>query len=135
MAKQVSNPEYSVRNTTNKQIGKKLKERRKLLKMTQQKLANEVGCTFQQIQKYEAGLNNISPSILLKLCEVLNCSPYYFFSNFHFSDNNNIDNSNIKTNLTLDDIELQLILKFRQLPNIHIKQSIINLLQNIITME
>ena len=131
----MDNPKYIVKNTTNKQIGQKLKERRKSLHMTQKNLSDKIGCTFQQIQKYEAGINNISLPTFLKLCEVLQCKPQYFFSNLHFSDSNNTnDNYAEKTNLILDNIELQLILKFRQLPNHQIKHTIVSLLQDIIAI-
>lgn len=130
-----NNPKYNLNNDTNKHIGQKLKARRKFLNMTQKNLAEKVGCTFQQIQKYEAGINNISFPVLLKLCDVLDCNPYYFFNNFHLSDSHPLtNNSDIKTNVQLDNMELQLILKFRQLPNIQIKQTIITLLDNIMNL-
>ena len=134
-----NNPKYNLEDSTNKKIGRKLKERRKFLNLTQKKLAEKIGCTFQQIQKYEAGINNISLPVLLKLCEVLKCNPHYFFSNFHFSDsqpinNNYLNDYNIKTNLLLDDMELQLVLKFRQLPNDQIKLTIVTLLRNIMDL-
>ncbi|MBR1944520.1 MAG: helix-turn-helix transcriptional regulator [Alphaproteobacteria bacterium] len=134
---QDNNPKYKLDNNENKQIGQKLKSRRKFLKMTQANLASKIGCTFQQIQKYESGINNISLNVLLKLCEVLKCNPNYFFSNFGLSDsisNNNCDND-MKTNMQLDNTELQIILRLRQINSNNIKNSIVNLLQNIIDLQ
>lgn len=129
------NPQYKTNNNTNTQIGKKLRERRKLLNMTQSALANKIGCTFQQIQKYEAGINNISLPVLLKLCEVLECTPDYFFHTFYLSDSISHNNNDIKINVQLDNMELQLILKLRQIPNnCQLKQCIVTLLQNIIDL-
>ena len=132
-----NNPQYKLDNNTNKHIGQKLRERRKSLKMTQTYLASKVGCTFQQIQKYEAGINNISLQVLLKLCEILKCTPDYFFMNLYLSDSvsNNNHNNDMKINMQLDHEELQLIVKLRQISNNkQLKQCIVNLLQNIIDL-
>lgn len=48
------------------EMGKKLYFLRKLQGITQQNLANELGVSFQQIQKYERGENNIPPNKLYK---------------------------------------------------------------------
>jgi transcriptional regulator with XRE-family HTH domain len=60
-------------------IGRRLKRRRSLMGLSQQKLAVSVGLTFQQIQKYEKGVNRISASRLYQLSHILNVSPAYFF--------------------------------------------------------
>ena len=130
-----NNPKYTLNNDTNKHVGQKLKARRKFLNMTQKQLAEKIGCTFQQIQKYEAGINNMSLQVLLKLCDILKCNPHYFFSNFYLSDSHSSNSDdNFKTNIELDNNELQLILKFRQLPNMQMKQTIITLLDNIMNL-
>ncbi len=60
-------------------VGRQLRNRRKLLGMTQQKLANTVGIRFQQIQKYESGANRVSASRLWDLSRALNVPVTYFF--------------------------------------------------------
>ena len=47
---------------TDLHVGKRLRRRRRLLGMTQQDLASQVGVRFQQIQKYECGANRITAS-------------------------------------------------------------------------
>lgn len=127
-----NNPKYSLQDSTNKKIGKRLKDRRKFLNMTQKDLAEKIGCTFQQIQKYEAGINNISMQILLKLCKILNCTPHYFFGNLCLYDSQSCMDSDVQTSVLLNNLELQLVLKFRQIQNDELKLSIINLIQNIL---
>lgn len=55
------------------QIGKIIRERREALKMTQAGLADRIGVTFQQVQKYERGVNRVSAAALLRVAEALNC--------------------------------------------------------------
>ncbi|MEL6362338.1 MAG: helix-turn-helix transcriptional regulator [Pseudomonadota bacterium] len=60
-------------------VGKRLRQRRRLLGMTQQKLADAVSIRFQQIQKYESGANRISASRLWSLAKALDVSVAYFY--------------------------------------------------------
>ncbi len=60
-------------------VGAKLKALRKSVKLSQTDLANKVGITFQQIQKYERGVNRIGASRLWGFCQALNVKPGYFF--------------------------------------------------------
>ncbi len=64
---------------TDLHVGKRLRRRRRLLGMTQQDLASQVGVRFQQIQKYECGANRITASRLFDLARALNVSVQYFF--------------------------------------------------------
>jgi len=60
-------------------VGQRLRQRRTLLGMSQEKLGEAVNLTFQQIQKYERGANRIGASRLFQLGQVLDVSVSYFF--------------------------------------------------------
>lgn len=60
-------------------VGRRLRQRRRLLALTQEKLAQAVDIRFQQIQKYESGSNRISASRLWSLAKALDVSISYFF--------------------------------------------------------
>lgn len=60
-------------------VGARLKLRRTLLGVSQEKLAGSIAITFQQIQKYERGINRIGASRLFDLASVLDVSVDYFF--------------------------------------------------------
>lgn len=60
-------------------VGKRIRQRRWLIGMTQQKLADLVGIKFQQIQKYETGANRVSASRLWDIGEALGVSVAFFF--------------------------------------------------------
>jgi transcriptional regulator with XRE-family HTH domain len=61
------------------QVGRRLRQRRIELGMSQQKLSASAGVSYQQIQKYERGTNRVGASMLWQLSEVLNVEPAYFF--------------------------------------------------------
>jgi transcriptional regulator with XRE-family HTH domain len=60
-------------------VGARLRQRRTLLGMSQEKLAAAFGVSFQQIQKYERGANRVSASRLHQLTRILNVPVGYFF--------------------------------------------------------
>lgn len=59
-------------------IGQRLRDLRLMRDMSQQELGIIVHITFQQIQKYEKGMNRIAASTLLMLADALGVAPYYF---------------------------------------------------------
>ena len=60
-------------------VGARLRMRRTLLGMNQERLADASGLTFQQIQKYESGANRVSSSRLYDLARILEVPLSYFF--------------------------------------------------------
>lgn len=60
-------------------VGKRIRQRRWLIGMTQQKLADLVGIKFQQIQKYETGANRVSASRLWDIGEAMGVPVSFFF--------------------------------------------------------
>ena len=67
-------------------VGKRIRRRRRLLGMTQQALAEQIGIRFQQIQKYECGANRVSASRLFELAEALNMPIQYFYEGLSEND-------------------------------------------------
>lgn len=66
-------------------VGKKLRLRRKLLGLSQETLASAVGITFQQVQKYERGVNRVSASRLAEFADALKVPVVYFFEGMNDS--------------------------------------------------
>lgn len=63
-------------------IGQKLCVRRKLLGMSQEVLAEQMGITFQQVQKYENGQNRISAARLHDASKILSIGVEYFYDGY-----------------------------------------------------
>jgi transcriptional regulator with XRE-family HTH domain len=61
------------------EVGQRLRHRRIAAGLTQEDLANGVGLTFQQIQKYEKGANRISASKLQQFADILKTDVAWFF--------------------------------------------------------
>ena len=55
-------------------VGARIRMRRKMLGVSQQGLAEVLGVTFQQVQKYERGTNRVSASMLVKIARRLDCT-------------------------------------------------------------
>jgi transcriptional regulator with XRE-family HTH domain len=66
-------------NPTDKHVGDRIRMRRMILKMSQTKLGEAIGLTFQQVQKYEKGTNRVSASRLQQVAQVLQVPVSFFF--------------------------------------------------------
>ena len=64
---------------TDVHVGARIRLRRKQLGLSQTDLAERLGLTFQQIQKYERGANRVSASTLYETAEILRVNVSYFF--------------------------------------------------------
>ena len=68
-------------------VGKRLRIRRSLLGLSQEKLAEKIGLTFQQVQKYERGVNRISAGRLYQFSKILDVNVDYFYEQAKKNDN------------------------------------------------
>jgi transcriptional regulator with XRE-family HTH domain len=66
-------------NPTDKHVGGRLRMRRLMLGMSQTHIADALGVTFQQVQKYEKGTNRVSASRLQHLSQILQVPVPFFF--------------------------------------------------------
>jgi transcriptional regulator with XRE-family HTH domain len=72
MAKKAPNP-------TDRHVGARVRMRRMMLGMSQEKLGDALGLTFQQVQKYEKGANRIGASRLQQISHILQVPVSFFF--------------------------------------------------------
>jgi transcriptional regulator with XRE-family HTH domain len=72
MAKKAPNP-------VDKHVGSRVRMRRMMLGMSQEKLGDALGLTFQQVQKYEKGTNRIGASRLSQISHILQVPVSFFF--------------------------------------------------------
>jgi transcriptional regulator with XRE-family HTH domain len=68
-----------VPNPIDRHVGSRVRMRRVMLGMSQEKLGESLGLTFQQVQKYEKGTNRIGASRLQQISRTLDVPPAFFF--------------------------------------------------------
>jgi transcriptional regulator with XRE-family HTH domain len=73
-------------NPIDRRVGSRVRMRRILLGMSQEKFGEALGLTFQQVQKYETGMNRISASRLQQISTALNAPPAFFFGGAPVAD-------------------------------------------------
>src|SRR3954463_6887765 len=66
-------------NPTDRHVGSRVRMRRMMLSMSQEKLGDALGLTFQQVQKYEKGTNRIGASRLQQIAHILQVPVSFFF--------------------------------------------------------
>src|SRR5690606_913248 len=66
-------------NPVDVHVGQRVRQRRTLMGLSQEKLGEALGLTFQQVQKYERGANRIGASRLFDLANILDTDVNYFF--------------------------------------------------------
>ncbi len=73
-------------NPIDKHVGSRVRMRRMMVNMSQEKLGEKLGITFQQIQKYEKGTNRIGASRLQQIANVLGVPVGFFFEGAPVAD-------------------------------------------------
>ncbi|MBB6012107.1 transcriptional regulator with XRE-family HTH domain [Aquamicrobium lusatiense] len=68
-------------NPIDAHVGARIRMRRNMLGMSQEKLGESLGITFQQIQKYEKGTNRVGASRLQAIASIMEVPPAFFFEN------------------------------------------------------
>jgi transcriptional regulator with XRE-family HTH domain len=68
-------------NPTDIHVGSRIRLRRNMLGMSQEKLGESLGITFQQVQKYEKGTNRVGASRLQAISSILDVPVAFFFEN------------------------------------------------------
>lgn len=94
-------------------VGKRIRHRRWMIGMTQQQLADRVGIKFQQIQKYETGMNRVSASRLWDIADTMEVPISFFFEGL---DTGNRTDVEIEGDLLADKEALLLIRSYYAIP-------------------
>ena len=118
-------------------VGKRLQVRRSLLGFSQEKLGEATGITFQQIQKYEKGLNRISSGRLYQFSKILSVPISYFFDDledkstpaaYGLSDNDQeefVNNDVMQQKETLD-----LVRAYYSISNVEFRKEVIRFIKS-----
>jgi transcriptional regulator with XRE-family HTH domain len=105
--------------TTSSELGLKIKQARQQAGLSQERLAEIVGVTFQQIQKYENGQTTLNIIKLQLIAKALNCTVHDFFQEF------------LEVRLRLTTQEEKLLQAFRKIKGSDIRAAVLAVVNNI----
>ena len=99
-------------------VGKRIRHRRWMIGMTQQQLAEKVGIKFQQIQKYETGMNRVSASRLWDISQAVDVPVSFFFDGLEESQTADA----VEGDILADKEALQLVRAYYAMPEAQRRQ-------------
>ena len=99
-------------------VGKRVRHRRWLVGMTQQQLAERVSIKFQQIQKYETGMNRVSASRLWDIAAALSVPVSFFFEGLSEATqaDEQVEASDVPLDILKDKEALELVRSYYAIP-------------------
>jgi transcriptional regulator with XRE-family HTH domain len=123
-------------NLIDEHVGGRVRMRRMTLGISQEKLADALGITFQQVQKYEKGANRISASRLHHISHVLQVSVPFFFEGApqapgHHEDIGAAPSPAYVTEFLASSDGLALVKAFTQIKQPRLRRSIVDVVENI----
>ena len=114
-------------------VGSRVRMRRMLVNMSQEKLGEQLGLTFQQVQKYEKGVNRVSAGRLFEIASVMGVAVNYFYDGAEsqleddrqqrFAEGNASDGPRAPV---LDAETLDLIAAFQKIEDDSLRKSLLN---------
>jgi transcriptional regulator with XRE-family HTH domain len=118
-------------NPIDRHVGLRIRMRRKELGISQERLAESIGLTFQQVQKYERAANRVSASKLWEMSRALNTSISYFYEGL--SDTPEPAGSNLPRETVQDFLMtaegLELASSFPKIPQGRLRRKILDLVR------
>src|SRR5450759_1048052 len=126
MAKKIPNP-------IDTHVGSRIRMRRLILSMSQEKLGDAIGLTFQQVQKYEKGTNRMGSSRLQQIANVMQVPVTFFFEG---APGQSMAKGDAPSPAYVSDFlattdGLALTKAFMQIKNAKLRRSIVNLVEQI----
>ncbi|MFV0256137.1 helix-turn-helix domain-containing protein [Candidatus Liberibacter solanacearum] len=116
-------------------VGKRIRLRRTILGMSQEKLGDSLGITFQQVQKYEKGVNRVGASRLQNISRALDIPISFFFDDPPAVCSGALSEENNIMDFLSSSDGLQLNRHFTQIKDVKVRQKIIDLVKSIVSLE
>jgi transcriptional regulator with XRE-family HTH domain len=127
-------------NPTDKYVGSRVRMRRIMLGMSQEKLGEALGLTFQQVQKYEKGTNRIGASRIQKIADILQVPVSFLFEGGPGSEVGAEGFSEAPSTAYVSDFlatseGLALTRAFTRIPDAKLRRSIVDMVEQIAARE
>jgi transcriptional regulator with XRE-family HTH domain len=128
--------EKSSRDSIDLHIGKRVKARRFFLGISQEKLGNCLGVTFQQIQKYEKGTNRISAGTLYNIANILAIDISYFYDGYQQAPSLNEESKPVYNSDQSKNKEIsELLRSFYKITDAVIRKKVLDLIKSIVSAQ
>jgi len=136
MAVRLPLPRKKAPDPIDRHVGSRVRMRRIMLAMSQEKLGAALGLTFQQVQKYERGANRIGASRLQQISHILQVPVAFFFEGAPNASAPHGSNGNALSTAQIDDFVsdldgLRLVRAFMRIDNAALRRRIVVLVQGI----
>jgi len=119
-------------NPVDRHVGLRIRMRRKELRMSQERLAETVGLTFQQIQKYERAANRVSASKLWEIAQALNSTISYFYDGLAEMAVDGAGQRESMQDFLLTPDGLELAACFPRIPNQRLRRRVLELVRALV---
>jgi transcriptional regulator with XRE-family HTH domain len=125
-----------VPNPIDKHVGSRVRLRRMMLAMSQGKLGDALGITFQQVQKYEKGMNRIGAGRLQEISRILQVPIAFFYENASDGSALNTSEQGTRSQALIDDFVsspegLKLVQSFTRIESAMVRRRIVALVQEV----
>lgn len=119
-------------NAIDIEVGRRIRQRRQMLGFSQSSLAESLGVTFQQVQKYEKGTNRVGSSRLQNIARFLTCPVAYFFEEADqiARGDGNVEGNNV-TDFVMSSEGLQLNRAFLSISNEKVRRRFVALVKTL----
>jgi transcriptional regulator with XRE-family HTH domain len=123
-------------NPIDAHVGTRMRLRRMLIGLSQEKMGEMLGLTFQQVQKYEKGVNRIGAGRLYQISEILSVPINYFYEGFvGLDDTGRAANDDTATKPVMEFLSsgegLQLTLAFMRIKDGKVRKRVIDLIKSL----
>ncbi|HWB51300.1 MAG TPA: helix-turn-helix transcriptional regulator [Stellaceae bacterium] len=110
-------------------VGKRIRMRRLFLGMNQETLANALGLTFQQVQKYEGGANRVSASRLSAMADILGVPIAFFFGDLPVDDEKGSAEERESRERMERPETIELVRFYYAIPDVKVRQSFLDMVK------
>jgi transcriptional regulator with XRE-family HTH domain len=118
-------------NLIDGQVGNRVRIRRMLIGMSQEKLGDLLGLTFQQVQKYEKGINRIGAGRLFEIARILDVPIDFFYDGVSASSDGHGETSAPVMEFVSSSEGLQLSLAFMKIKDPKVRKRMLDLMKSL----
>jgi transcriptional regulator with XRE-family HTH domain len=122
-------------NPIDVQVGNRVRIRRMLIGMSQERLGDLLGLTFQQVQKYEKGVNRIGAGRLFEVARILNVPVNFFYEGLATTDQPGMSSAEAAAPPVMEFVSsgegLQLSLAFMKIKDTKVRKRVLDLVKSL----